>query len=526
MRSVESADVDSDGDQDVVYASSNDDTVAWHENTDGLGTFGPPRIISPSAGGARDVAIADVNGDGSQDVFAALFEGDVVVWYPNSDGQGNFGAPLPASSHAIEARSVSSADFDLDGDQDVLYSHYHFFSYLNSDNKVKWGENLTGQGYSSSSHQTISSSGGPESVHAADVDGDGHADVIAALAFAISWHENLFTCQAGSDCDGDGTSDCAELSLETQLDCDEDGLPDDCQLVFVPADDCDANGLIDSCEIDQDPSLDCDGDGALDQCQPVLDCNGNGLDDCVEVASGASPDCNANGVPDECDVSSGASLDCNGDVVPDECQFVDCNGNGVMDLCEIASGASPDCNGDGVPDDCQQTDCNANGVSDVQDICGGFSADDDANGTPDECDPLAPLESLNGGSVSVGAGGDQRLLLFGSALSANRLYLILGSQSGIAPGIPVGPHVVPLNLDSYFGVLLANPNPGWLPASLGYFSPASVAVATLTVPAGLSPCLVGTSLHHAFVVLDLTSTGQGSGELVFASNPLGLLFTP
>lgn len=34
-------------------------------------------------------------------------------------------------------------------------------------------------------------------------------------------------------------------------------------------------------------------------------------------------------------------------------EMQDCNGNGVYDACDIASGASADCNGDGVPDECQ-----------------------------------------------------------------------------------------------------------------------------------------------------------------------------
>ncbi len=52
---------------------------------------------------------------------------------------------------------------------------------------------------------------------------------------------------------------------------------------------------------------------------PCIDCNGNGVDDSIDIASGTSQDCNGNGMPDECDLDSGASDDCNVNGIPDEC---------------------------------------------------------------------------------------------------------------------------------------------------------------------------------------------------------------
>ncbi len=71
----------------------------------------------------------------------------------------------------------------------------------------------------------------------------------------------------------------------------------------------------------------------------IDDCNGNGVADEVDIASGTSQDCNGNAVPDECDISDGTSADC--------------NGNGVPDECDVAGGLSPDANGNGVPDECE-----------------------------------------------------------------------------------------------------------------------------------------------------------------------------
>jgi hypothetical protein len=73
----------------------------------------------------------------------------------------------------------------------------------------------------------------------------------------------------------------------------------------------------------------------------LQDCNGNGIADQCDIASGISADCNSNGIPDDCDIAN-----CGGDP-----GCTDCNGNGIPDGCE------PDCNGNGIPDDCDDVPC-------------------------------------------------------------------------------------------------------------------------------------------------------------------------
>ena len=145
----------------------------------------------------------------------------------------------------------------------------------------------------------------------------------------------------------------------------------------------------------------------------VVDCNGNGVADDVDIANATSQDCNGNSVPDECDVYGGTSEDCDGNGVPDECQSdcdedgtvdacalwpigasADCNDNAVPDECDIDGGVSQDCNTNGVPDECEE-DCNGNGVLDECDVASGTSEDLDGNGIPDECD-RAPIVVADG----------------------------------------------------------------------------------------------------------------------------------
>ena len=82
----------------------------------------------------------------------------------------------------------------------------------------------------------------------------------------------------------------------------------------------------------------------------------------VEVSAGGnfvvarvdSGDCNGNGVNDQLDVQGGTSADCNGNGLPDECDLPhsDCDGNGLIDSCEIAANPGLDLTLDGVLDSC------------------------------------------------------------------------------------------------------------------------------------------------------------------------------
>ncbi len=111
----------------------------------------------------------------------------------------------------------------------------------------------------------------------------------------------------------------------------------------------------------------------------LRDCNGNGVDDAMDIAEGTSADCDTNSLPDECqtdcnengvsdycDVVYGASNDCNSNLVPDECED-DCNANGIPDVCDLIDDPWRDCNQDWIIDECQLegNDCDDNGVLDV-----------------------------------------------------------------------------------------------------------------------------------------------------------------
>jgi hypothetical protein len=183
--SVHAADVDGDGDVDVLSASSLDDTVAWYENNGASPPSFTEHVITTAADGARSVHAADVDGDGDIDLLSASSDDDTIAWY-ESDG----GSPPSFTEHVITAAadgaiSVDAADVDGDGDVDVLSA-----SWL--DDTVAWYENTSGDGLAWTFHMITSAADGAISVDAADVDGDGEVDVLSAshLDDTVAWYEN------------------------------------------------------------------------------------------------------------------------------------------------------------------------------------------------------------------------------------------------------------------------------------------------------------------------------------------------
>jgi len=67
----------------VLSASSSDDKIAWYENTDGQGSFGAQQVITTAADAAVSIYAADLDGDGDLDVLSASFDDDKIAWYRN-----------------------------------------------------------------------------------------------------------------------------------------------------------------------------------------------------------------------------------------------------------------------------------------------------------------------------------------------------------------------------------------------------------------------------------------------------------
>jgi hypothetical protein len=120
----------------------------------------------------------------------------------------------------------------------------------------------------------------------------------------------------------------------------------------------------------------------------------------------------------------------------------------------------------------------------------------------DVADAADPLQA-SPDRISLSAGGVQTFALNAGPALGGLVHWLLGSTSGIAPGIPLGASLVlPLNPDAYLTFTLCHPNQAPLADALGVLGPAGQATAALVIPHGTSPTLAGLTIHHAYVVLD------------------------
>ncbi|MCD4791066.1 MAG: T9SS type A sorting domain-containing protein [Bacteroidales bacterium] len=146
---VYACDIDGDGDNDVLSACWDDAKIAWYENLDD-GAFGEEQIIiTDPVGGKLSVYACDLDNDGDNDVLSADYHYDRIAWYENTDGNGTFGPEQIITTSADYPESVFACDIDGDGDNDVLSASY-------ADNKIAWYENLTITGIETLKQNNIS----------------------------------------------------------------------------------------------------------------------------------------------------------------------------------------------------------------------------------------------------------------------------------------------------------------------------------------------------------------------------------
>lgn len=117
------ADLDGDGDMEVVFATREGGVYAWNaDGTPVIGLSSPEGLFGRADGGVRySPAVADLDGDGVSEVIVASEAGSLYVWESRDldlDGLADRASPLypvpldgPASCAPLAA--------DLDGDQDL-----------------------------------------------------------------------------------------------------------------------------------------------------------------------------------------------------------------------------------------------------------------------------------------------------------------------------------------------------------------------------------------------------------------------
>jgi len=183
--SIAVADLNGDGRPDLVSANSVSNTLTiFHQEQ--TRTFGAAPDVTlgdfTSLDDPRSVIAADLNGDGLLDLAAANFAGDdLVVFLQPSEGFVNTVTPdivLGNTGLGSGPLFVDAADLDGDGRLDLISANH------TDDNLHLYLQKVSGDFPSSSplilGSELITSE--PQSVRAADLNGDGRLDVIAASA--------------------------------------------------------------------------------------------------------------------------------------------------------------------------------------------------------------------------------------------------------------------------------------------------------------------------------------------------------
>lgn len=116
------ADIDNDGDLDLIGGDDNPGTLFYFENV-GSGNYSEGVVIDDN-NGYFDVKVTDFDLDGDLDIVTAdrsVSQG--VYWYEN-DGSASFTEHLIVSLPNSDSRSLSVADFNKDGNLDVAVASF------------------------------------------------------------------------------------------------------------------------------------------------------------------------------------------------------------------------------------------------------------------------------------------------------------------------------------------------------------------------------------------------------------------
>ncbi len=183
-RAVGAADLDRDGDCDVVAAAFDTHDILVFTNEGGNPIEWSRHLVEDLYYGAHWVAVADVDGDGNPDFLGAAYLADGIDWWRNEGGSPPVFTRIPVD-HAFDgAVTVDAADLDGDGDLDIVGTAWEA-------GELAWWENIDGAGTTWSKRTVDRDLVWASGVHAADVDGDGDMDPLgtAVSTGEVAWWE-------------------------------------------------------------------------------------------------------------------------------------------------------------------------------------------------------------------------------------------------------------------------------------------------------------------------------------------------
>lgn len=181
------ADLNGDGRMDLALGQFGYDQgeISWLEQT---GPWEFQRHVLLDLSGAINVCIADFNGDGTPDIVALISQQwEEMYFFPN-DGAGHFQTKRiwGSTNEDYGSSGISLSDLNRDGLIDIIYTNGDGFGPAATPGPrpwhgVQWFEN---KGDGNFRFHRIGPLPGAYSPIAVDLDGDGATDIVASAAYA------------------------------------------------------------------------------------------------------------------------------------------------------------------------------------------------------------------------------------------------------------------------------------------------------------------------------------------------------
>jgi FG-GAP-like repeat/FlgD Ig-like domain len=186
------ADIDDDGDLDIVVSAGDDgvkteeDEIVWYENQGEIKFI--EHRIDDNISFPADIELGDIDGDGGLDIIATAHDDSSLIWYKRN-GPGWF--KIVVDENLVQPLGCDVADIDSDNDLDIALCEY-------GENKILLYMN---NGAGVFSRKVVESNlPEPRAIKIWDMDNDGDSDIIVTttdtnntLVLYLNDGEEVFT---------------------------------------------------------------------------------------------------------------------------------------------------------------------------------------------------------------------------------------------------------------------------------------------------------------------------------------------